>query len=138
MPKSTILNPHDLYPLNPHRYNVNACNSSLTRDPKPHVNRPHYSNINAVVKLSTGSASSGSSANQSELLRSANSSVGPLRVRYPPQAANRAHVQQATGSNSAGAQNQNNNFIFNNNINQLIYSNQNNNRLNVSMLLSFI
>lgn len=64
------------------------------------------------------------------------SGEGPLRVQYQPQFSQSVHSRVSSRVESWSAEN--NNLIFNNNINQLVNSNQNINHFHVSMLLSFM
>lgn len=151
--KSTdsIINPHDYYPLNPKRYNLNACAPALTQESKLHVNRSKSKDLGSLkYKLSMDNSllpkchydpmqASSSSCNDN---------MGPLRVSYQRQGSSRslhAHRQISAASTIAAANTStmahNNNFISGNNTGhgQFVNSNINNNlRLNVSMLYSFI
>lgn len=132
MTTDNILNPHELYPFNPKCYNINACAPALTQDSKLYVNRSKNKDYSHMYKLPADI----SSKYQYESSQSnANNNVGPLRVMYQRQGANanRAQALQIVGSTI-----KNNHFTSNNNTSQLVNSNLNSNRLNVSMLYSFI
>lgn len=139
MSTDSIINPHDYYPFNPKRYNINACAPALTQESKLHVNRSKSKDSSHKSKLSKDNSITKSHYNSMQSSNS-NNNMGPLRVSYQRQGSSRSHSRQiSTASNTAATATttaQNNNFISSNNISQIVNSNINN-RLNVSMLYSF-